>query len=99
MASKCPYGFKHVFYRRCVDDIFALFSSPDHADKIKECLSSKHPNINFSIEEDKDSSLQFLNVNTFCENEKFTTNVYRKRPSVVFLPTSKVLYLEHVKLV
>ena len=47
----CRNDFKPVFYRRYVDDIFALFSSPDHADKFKEYLSSKHPNINFSIRE------------------------------------------------
>ena len=46
----CPNDFKPVFYRHYVDDIFALFSSPDHADKFKEYLSSKHPNINFTIE-------------------------------------------------
>ena len=31
----CPNDFKPVFYRRYVDDIFALFSSPDHADETK----------------------------------------------------------------
>ena len=36
----CPNHFKPVFYRRYVDDIFALFSSPDHADKFKEYLLS-----------------------------------------------------------
>ena len=49
--------FKPVFHRRYVDDIFALFSSPDKADKFKEYLSSKHSNINFSIEKEKDGSL------------------------------------------
>ena len=75
----CPNDFKPVFYRRYVDDIFALFSSPDHADKFKECLSSKHPNINFSIEKEKDSCLPFLDVNIFRENETFATNVYKKK--------------------
>ena len=75
----CHNNFKPVFYRRYVDDIFALFSSPDHADKFKEYLSSKHPNINFSIEKEKDSCLPFLDVNIFRENEKFATNVYRKK--------------------
>ena len=50
----CPNDFKPVFYRRYADDIFPLFSSPDHADKFKEYLSSKHPNINFSIVKEKD---------------------------------------------
>ena len=38
----CPNDFKPVFYRRYIDDIiFLLFSSPDHADKFREYLSSK----------------------------------------------------------
>ena len=53
----CPNNFKPVFYRRYVDDIVALFSSPDHADTFKEYLSSKHPNINFSLEKEKDRCL------------------------------------------
>ena len=68
-----------MFYRRYVDEILALFSSPDHADKFKEYLPSKHLNIIFSIEKEKDGSLPFLDVNIFCENEKFATNVYRKK--------------------
>ena len=43
-----------MFYRRYVDDIFALLPSPDHVDKFKEYLPSKHPNINFYIEKEKD---------------------------------------------
>ena len=85
MASRCPNNFKPVLYRRYVDDIFSLFSSPDHADKFEEYLSSKHPNINFSIEQEKDGCLRFLDVNIFCENDKFATNVYKKRPSVGFI--------------
>ena len=75
----CPKDFKPVFYRRYVDDIFALFSSPDHADKFKEYLSSKHSNINFSIEKEKDGCLPFLDVKIFCENKTFATKVYRKK--------------------
>ena len=74
----CPNDFKPVFYRRYVDGIFALFSSPDYADKVKEYLSSKHSNINFSIEKEKNDCLLFLDVNIFHENEKFATKVYRK---------------------
>ena len=39
----CPNDFKHVFYRRYIDDIFVLFSSPDHADKFREYLPFKNP--------------------------------------------------------
>ena len=95
----CSTDFKHVFYRHHMDDIFALFSSPGYADKIWKFLLSKLPNINFSIEKEKDGFLPFFDVNIFGENEKFAANAYRKRPSVWFKPTSKVLYLKHTKLV
>ena len=83
----CPNDFKSVFYRHYVNDIFVLFSSPDHVDKFKEYLQSKHPNIKFSLEKEKNGRLPFLDVNIFRENGKFATS------------TSKVLYLKYIKLV
>ena len=47
----CPNDLKPVSYRRYIDDIFVLFSTPDHADKFREYLPSKHPNINFFYRE------------------------------------------------
>ena len=75
----CPNDFKPVFYRCYIDDIFVLLSSPDHADKFREYLSSKHPNIKFSIEKEVNGCLPFLDVNIFRENDKFATNLYRKK--------------------
>ena len=73
------YELSGCGFESSCSDIFALFSSTDHADKFKEYLSSKHPNINFSIEKEKDGCLPFSDVNIFLENEKFATNVYRKK--------------------
>ena len=67
----CPNYFKPVLYRRYIDDIFVLFSSPDHADQFREYLSSKHTNIKFSIEKEEDGRLPFLDINIFRENDKF----------------------------
>ena len=75
----CPNDLKPMFYRRYIDDIFVLCSSSDHADKFREYLSSKNPNIKFSIEKKEDGRLAFLDINTFRENDKFATNVYRKK--------------------
>ena len=75
----CPNDFKPVFYRRYIDDIFVLLSYPDHGDRFREYLSSKHPNIKLSIEKEEDGRLAFLDVNIFRENDKFATNVYRKK--------------------
>ena len=63
----CPNDFKPVFYRRYIDDIFVLFSSPDHADKFREYLSSKHPNIKFSKEKEEDGPLPFLGISIFVK--------------------------------
>ena len=82
----CPNDFKPVFYRRYIDDIFILFSSPDHADKFRKYLSSKHPNIKLSIEKEEDGRLPSLDINIFRENDKFATNVYSKKTfSVVYI--------------
>ena len=75
----CPHSLKPVFYRRYVDDIFVLFSSLDQAEKFKKYLSSKYPNINFSLEKENECCLSFLDVNIFREKGKFVTNVYRKK--------------------
>ena len=75
----CPHSLKPVFYRRYVDDIFVLFSSLDQAEKFKKYLSSKHSNINFSLEKENEGRLSFLDVNFFREKGKFVTNVYRKK--------------------
>ena len=42
-------------------------------------MSSKHPNIKFSIEKEQDGFLPFLDINILHKNEKFGTNVYRKK--------------------
>ena len=71
----CPHSLKPVFYRWYVDDIFVLFSSLNQAEKFKKYLSSKHPNINFSLEKENDGRLSFLDINIFHEKGKFVTNV------------------------
>ena len=77
--KNCPDSLKPVFYRRYVDDIFVLFSSLDQAEKFKKYLSSKHPNINFSLEKENEGRSSFLDDNIFREKGKFATNVYRKK--------------------
>ena len=85
MVWDCPNGFKPEFYRRYIDDILVLFSSSDQADKFREHLSSKHPNIKFSKEKEEDGCLPFLDISIFREKDKFATNVYRKKTySVVY---------------
>ena len=56
----CPNVFKAMSYRRYIDDIFVLFSSPDHAGKFREYLLSKDSNIKFSTGKEEDGCLPFV---------------------------------------
>ena len=71
-----------MFSRRYMDDTFTLFFSSDHADKFKNYFSSKHPNINFSKEKERNGCLSSLDDDIFREKKGFATNFYKKRPSV-----------------
>ena len=75
--NNCPQGFKSVFYRPDVDDIFILFKSNDHLKYFHDYLNSFHINMPFSMETKKDKKLSFLDVEFIGEQGKFTTTVYR----------------------
>ena len=75
----CTAALKPVSYRRYVNDRFTLFSSLDNAEQFKKYLSSKHPNINVSLEKESDGRLSFLDIKFFREKGKFVTDVYRKK--------------------
>ena len=76
--NKINHSLKPVFYRRYGGDLFVLFFSLDQAEKFKKYLSSKHPNINFSLEKENDGRSSFLDINIYREKVKFVSNVYRK---------------------
>ena len=76
--NNCPKGFKSVFYRRYVDDIFIPFRSNGQLKYFQDFLNSCHINKSFSIETVKDNKLFFLDIEITCKQDKFTTTVYRK---------------------
>ena len=75
----CPNDFKAVFYRRYVDDIFALFCFPDHAYKFKEYLSFKYCNIHLSIDKEKNEWL-FKILIFFVKTRNLLLVSIEKRP-------------------
>ena len=66
------------YYRRYVDDIFAVFDSKDDAFSFFDYLNSRHPNITFTIECENDHSLPFLDVNVSFKDGFLVSSVYRK---------------------
>ena len=73
-----PEDFKPVCYRRYVDDIFALFRSPDHLEKFTNYLNSKHKNLKLTYEKESNNSLPFLDILISRSENGFKTSVYHK---------------------
>ena len=73
----CLHCLTPAFYRQYADDIFVSLSSLDHAETFKEYLSSKHLNINLSLEKENYDRLSFSNMIIFREKGNFATNIYR----------------------
>ena len=63
--NDCPNNLKPVFYKRYVDDIFVLFKKSEHVQLFVNYMNSKHKNISFSYEIEKDGAMPFLDVNIF----------------------------------
>ena len=53
---------KPIFYKRYVDDIFAIFESESDADAFYSYLNTRHENIKFTFEKEKDNKLPFLDI-------------------------------------
>ena len=71
-------NLNQFFYRRYVDDIFVLFQSAEHLPKFRDYFNTRHPNMSFSFEQEKNGKLSFLDVEVSREKGKFVTTVYRK---------------------
>ena len=56
-----PEDYKPVYYRRYVDDIFALFLSPDHLEKFTNQIRNIKI-LNFPNEKESNNSLPFLDL-------------------------------------
>ena len=74
----CPLSYAPIFYARYVDDIFVLIRAEEHISLLANYFSSKHQNISFTYELERDNVLAFLDVNVYRENDKFSSTVHRK---------------------
>ena len=75
----CPSEFKPLFYRRYMDDTFAIFSTADQAEKFGIYLNQRHPNMMFTTEKEADGQLPFLDCLVNRVNGQLTTSVFRKQ--------------------
>ena len=65
--NNCPQGFKAVFYRCYVNDLFILFKSNDHLKYFQDFLNYCHINMSFPMETEKENKLSFLDVEIIGE--------------------------------
>ncbi len=64
---------------RYVDDVFATMGSQKDAKTILEFLNKQHPNIKFTIENEKEVQLLFLDTIVKRRVGQYVTTVYRKK--------------------
>ena len=72
----CPSFPK--FYRRYVDDIFAIVDHEGQAKQFCNFLNSTHPNMSFTMETEQDGKLNFLDTLVNKIHTVFFTSLYRK---------------------
>ena len=76
------------FYRRHVDDTFAMMKSVPATEDFLSTLNSCHPSINFNMDLASDNKLPFIGMEVLKKGCKLETSVYRK-------PTNTGLLLHH----
>ena len=74
----CPLDFRPLYYKRFVDDCFILFRNTEHIPKFQAYLNSKHENIKFTVEQEHEGTLPFLDVFLTRKGNTITTAIYRK---------------------
>ena len=75
--KKCPEKFKPVYYKRYMDDTFLLFRSKQNIKMFFRYINSRHKNMSFTLEEESDNKLPFLDILVIRDNI-LTTRIYRK---------------------
>ena len=76
--NEIPDELNPVYYRRYVDDMLVLFRPPNHLEKFKNYLNSKHRNIIFICKKEHNICMPFLDILITRANNDFKTSLYHK---------------------
>ena len=68
-----------------MDDIFAIFESESDADVFYSYLNTRHQNIEFNFEKEKDSKLPFLDMLINNDESDLQTSVLHKKANAELL--------------
>ena len=61
-----------------MDDIFVIFKKRDHVKKFLRYIDSRHRNIKFTCEEEKNNKISFLDISISRNNNALETSIFRK---------------------
>ena len=74
-----PQHLRPDTYFRYMDDTFTVLRNEDKAYRFLDYLNSRHPNIKFTKESEKNGSLPFLDIRVSKDrNDRIHTTIYRK---------------------
>ena len=76
--NSCPINCKPAFYKRYLDDTFAIFNNENEATSFFAHINNIHPNIKFTIEKQQSNTLPFLDLSVHYNDNTFNSSVYRK---------------------
>ena len=96
--EKYPLQFRRKYNRRYVDDIFLVSECRDLIKKFFKCMNSRHPNIQFTCEEESNKKISFLDISVTRINNKLTASWYHKKTfSGVYLNFNSFLPMDYKK--
>ena len=67
-----------ILYHRYVDDVFSLFENKARCADFPQRLKNLHLALRFTLEEEDNGSLPFLEVRVTKKDSGFVTSLYRK---------------------
>ena len=76
---------KPIFYKKYVNDIFAVFESESNTDSFYSYLNTRHGTIKFTFEREKDKKLSFLDILINNNESDLRTSVFHKKAYTGFL--------------
>ena len=77
--DKCLLQFKSKYYGRYIDDMFLMFEKKDHVKRFLKYMNSRHQNIKFTFDEERNNNITFLDISITRVGNKLQTSLCWKR--------------------
>ena len=74
----CPARYKPILYRRYVDDTYLIFKSHTDVEPFFNYLNRQHRKINFTLEQESEGRIPFLDMMVYKNSGKLNFSVFRK---------------------